>query len=61
MFFFLFMKKENEFSCLFGHIIISNGLYQDNFPLVQYEPKKHQTVKQNMIMLLMEDMFKISF
>ena len=22
------MKKENEFSCLFGHNIISNGLYQ---------------------------------
>ena len=22
------MKKENEFSCIFGHNIISNGLYQ---------------------------------
>ena len=22
------MKKENKFSCLFGHCIISNGLYQ---------------------------------
>ena len=22
---YLFMKKENEFSCLFGHNIISNG------------------------------------
>ena len=22
------MKKKNEFSCVFGHNIISNGLYQ---------------------------------
>ena len=27
---YIFMKKENEFSSLFGHNIISNGLYQTN-------------------------------
>ena len=30
------MKKENEFTCLYGHNIISNGLI--------YEPKKFQSV-----------------
>ena len=25
---YIFIKKENEFSCLIGHNIISNGLFQ---------------------------------
>ena len=37
------MKKENEFSCLFGHNIIFNGLYQ-----AQYEPKKLQNINSYM-------------
>ena len=55
-----FYENENLFSCLFGHNIISNGLYQAiknkivakktteaSFSLVQYEPKKHQSVKSS--------------
>ena len=43
------MKKENEFSCLFGHEK-TNTLYNEaSFPLTQYGPKKHQNVIMNLL------------
>ena len=56
------MKVENEFSYLFGHNIISNGLYQairnnivakkNSFSFFQYGPKKLQSVKLGFVLFI---------
>ena len=64
---YIFMKKVNEFSSLFGHNIISNShirlllYYWSSFPLAQYGPKKNQRVKNKHIQITIVYLFTKTF